>query len=299
MATERFRKKVLRATLEGKPRSFVAAMAVYAETAERYSDMVEAVKRLPDAGSGPLSVEERNLYSVAYKNVIGARRVSWRTVSSICEKEAKASAEEWQLEEARRYREQLEGELHDLCHEVLGAALVMVGDSDEPASEDDEGCVFFRKMAGDAYRYLAEVQVGDNRSKLAEQAMEQYEQALELARATMSPTHPVNLGLHLNFSVFLYEIANAPARACRLAQRGFLEAVPTLNALSDDVYNDCFVVMQLLRDNLALWTQDVTMQADGTSHALQPGSSAHNGSAGSTVSDDPTEGGDDGSDHEC
>ena len=80
-------------------------------------------------------MEERNLYSVAYKNVIGARRVAWRTVSSICEKEAKASAEEWQLEEARRYREQLEGELHDLCHEVLDTALAMVGDGDEPASE--------------------------------------------------------------------------------------------------------------------------------------------------------------------
>ena len=97
--------------------------------------------------------------------------------------------------------------------------------------------------------------------------------------------------------VFLYEIANAPARACRLAQRGFLEAVPTLNSLSDDVYNDCFVVMQLLRDNLALWTQDVTMQADGAGGALQPGSSAHNGSAASTASD-PTEGGGGGSDHD-
>ena len=74
-------------------------------------------------------VEERNLYSVAYKNLVGALRTSWRAVSSICEKEAKASAEDWQLEETRRFREKVEAELHDLCSELLDQVKTMVDGS--------------------------------------------------------------------------------------------------------------------------------------------------------------------------
>ena len=56
-----------------------------AEQAERYEEMVENMKDVASAGQ-ELSVEERNLLSVAYKNVIGARRASWRIVSSIEQK---------------------------------------------------------------------------------------------------------------------------------------------------------------------------------------------------------------------
>ena len=57
-------------------------LAKLAEQAERYEEMVENMKAVASSGQ-ELSVEERNLLSVAYKNVIGARRASWRIVSSI------------------------------------------------------------------------------------------------------------------------------------------------------------------------------------------------------------------------
>ena len=61
--------------------------------AVRAAEMVESMK-LVAAMDVELTVEERNLLSVAYKNVIGARRASWRIISSIEQKEESKSSEE-------------------------------------------------------------------------------------------------------------------------------------------------------------------------------------------------------------
>lgn len=63
-----------------------------------------------------LSNEERNLLSVAYKNVVGARRSSWRVISSI---EQKIEGNEKKQKIAKEYREKVEKELRDVCHDVL------------------------------------------------------------------------------------------------------------------------------------------------------------------------------------
>lgn len=67
--------------------------------------MVESMKKVASLDV-ELSVEERNLLSVAYKNVIGARRASWRIISSIEQKEENKGAEE-KLEMIRQYRSQV------------------------------------------------------------------------------------------------------------------------------------------------------------------------------------------------
>ena len=93
--------------------------AKFAEQAERYNDMATAMKSLVQKraeSSPPLSVEERNLLSVAYKNVVGARRNSWRVISVL---EEKFNKEEDKFEQAKQYRKVIEEELQNICAEVL------------------------------------------------------------------------------------------------------------------------------------------------------------------------------------
>ena len=79
--------------------------------------MVEAMKNVASLDV-ELTVEERNLLSVAYKNVIGARRASWRIISSIEQKEEHKGSED-KLGMIRTYRDQVEKELKDICQDIL------------------------------------------------------------------------------------------------------------------------------------------------------------------------------------
>lgn len=89
--------------------------AKLAEQAERYDDMANAMKKVTELGV-ELSNEERNLLSVAYKNVVGARRSSWRVISSI---EQKTESNERKQHLVKEYREKVEKELRDICKDVL------------------------------------------------------------------------------------------------------------------------------------------------------------------------------------
>jgi len=76
-------------------------------------------------------------------------------------------------------------------------------------------------------------------------------------------------GLALNFSVFYYEILNSPDRACRLAKQAFDDAISELDSLNEDSYKDSTLIMQLLRDNLTLWTSDMQPEEGGADQAEQ------------------------------
>ena len=95
--------------------------AKLAEQAERYDDMAACMKSVTETGA-ELSNEERNLLSVAYKNVVGARRSSWRVISSI---EQKTEGSEKKQAMAKEYREKIEKELNDICGDVLVSAVCL------------------------------------------------------------------------------------------------------------------------------------------------------------------------------
>jgi len=132
--------------------------------------------------------------------------------------------------------------------------LNVLDDSLIPKAESGESKVFYHKMKGDYHRYLAEFASGEKRKVAATAAHEAYKTATDVAQTELTPTHPIRLGLALNFSVFYYEILNSPDRACHLAKQAFDDAIAELDSLSEESYRDSTLIMQLLRDNLTLWT---------------------------------------------
>jgi len=231
--------------------------AKLAEQAERYEEMVDSMKKVARSNI-ELTVEERNLLSVAYKNVIGARRASWRIVSSLEQKDDNPQCERSQQLriQTKEYRKQIETELNDICEDVLK----VINDFLVPNAQSGESKVFYYKMKGDYFRYLAEFATGAERKDSAENSLVAYKAATDIAMNELQPTHPIRLGLALNYSVFYYEILNSPDRACRLAKSAFDDAIAELDTLSEESYKDSTLIMQLLRDNLTLWTSD--MQGD-------------------------------------
>jgi 14-3-3 protein beta/theta/zeta len=224
-------------------------IAKLAEQAERYEDMAEAMRKVTEEDK-ELSNEERNLLSVAYKNVVGSRRSSWRVISSI---EQKTEGNETKQKSARAYRERTEKELKEICNVVLDLLKKFL----IPKASQQESKVFYMKMAGDYYRYLAEVATGDEKEAVVKNSMKSYEDAMEIAKTDLSTTHPIRLGLALNFSVFYYEIMNSSEKACHLAKTAFDDAIAQIDNLQEDSYKDSTLIMQLLRDNLTLWTSEV------------------------------------------
>ncbi|KAL1540793.1 14-3-3-like protein GF14 kappa [Salvia divinorum] len=233
-------------------------MAKLAEQAERYEEMVQFMDNLVSTAAGTeLSVEERNLLSVAYKNVIGSVRAAWRIVSSIEQKE-EARKNDDHVPLVKDYRSKVEAELSQVCAGILK----LLSHSLIPSAASSESKIFYLKMKGDYHRYLAEFKVDDERKEAADNTMLAYTAAQEIALADLAPTHPIRLGLALNFSVFYYEILNSSEKACSMAKQAFEEAIAELDTLGEESYKDSTLIMQLLRDNLTLWTSDMQDQID-------------------------------------
>lgn len=232
-------------------RTELFTLAKLAEQAERYEDMVKKMKELTELGGDPLNEDERNLLSVAYKNVVGARRSAWRIIKGIEEK-ASEKGEEPKKTIASEYLQQIEKELGEKCNEVLK----LIDEHLLDQSSQAEAKVFYRKMKGDYYRYLVEVSDDATRKERAAKSFEAYQDAFKIAQEEMDTTHPIRLGLALNFSVFYYEIQNDPGKACELAKTAFDDAISQLDSVKEESYKDSTLIMQLLRDNLTLWTSD-------------------------------------------
>ena len=104
-------------------------------------DMVVFMKTVADLG-GELTTEERNLLSVAYKNVIGARRAAWRMLSSLEDKVDDDDKTGKHKEIIQEYKKNIEKELKDICQEIIH----LLKESLIKSASEPEARVFFLKM---------------------------------------------------------------------------------------------------------------------------------------------------------
>jgi len=244
--------------IEGMSLDDLEHFSQVAEAAERYTDMVIVLRALVEqalSGNKPLKQTQRNLLSVAYKNVVGNYRSSWRILNDGAQLERQEDlTEDRQKELTDGYRKEVEGQLKDTCLEVIGL-LDKLAEANKKADEtENETQIFYLKMIADYYRYLNEAfSTNEDYKKKCDNM---YGEALKLAQEHLAPTNPTRLGLALNYSVCYYEILNQPQEACKLAKKAFDEAIEKLDSLNDESYKDSTLIMQLLRDNLTIWSQD-------------------------------------------
>lgn len=235
-----------------KSRADHKAKAKWCEHAERYDDMVKEITSLIKSISKnePLDEEERNLLSVAYKNVVGSRRTSWRVINVKLAEDLKDN----QKRICQDMKNRVESELKGFCNEVLG----LLNEYLIPNPENVQAKIFFLKMKGDYYRYMIEIfEEGQKCDELTKKAEAAYNDAMQIANDKLPTTSPIRLGLALNYSVFFYEIKNDPTEACQLAKSAFDQASMDLEGVPEDVYKDSTLIMQLLRDNLTLWKSEL------------------------------------------
>ncbi|OQS07889.1 14-3-3 protein epsilon [Thraustotheca clavata] len=226
-------------------RSSLVFLAQLAEQAERYDEMAEYMKTVVTSDPTPLDLEERNLLAVAYKNVIGSRRAAWRVLQAI---ETHRKSE--RVEHVQKYRAKIEEELQATCDEMLD----MLNKHLLPSAASPEDSVFYLKTQGDYYRYLAEFQTKDQGA--VDKALACYSQATDIATAKLHSTNPLRLGLSLNFAVFYCEIMKLPDQACQLAKKAFDDAIADMDSLTEESFRDAAMILQIIRDNLTLWTSE-------------------------------------------
>lgn len=222
-------------------------LAKVAEQAERYEDMLIFLKPVLQK-KGELAMDERNLVSVAYKNLSGNKRTAWRALTAIEENPKYTKYHE----KTKTYKKKIEEELKVICKDAIKA----IDDNLLKNATSAESKVFYLKMKADYYRYTGEVCTGTELTEVSDKALENYEAAKKQAE-TLPATDPVRIGLILNFSVFQYEIRKNPKEACAMAKAAFDEAISGLQDLDEDKYKDSTAIMQLLKDNLTLWTSEL------------------------------------------
>ncbi len=228
-------------------------LARVTEQSERYEETIKYMEEIVKNKKDDLSIEERNLLSAAYKNCVSSRRSAWRSIYSIEVKEKTNNSKYLHL--VTELKNLLEKELADLCDRMLK----LIDNHLLKNATNAESKVFFLKMKGDYYRYLAEFISGDKHNLVANYSLEAYNTANEMA-GSLTFTNPIKLGLALNFSVFYYEVLNDPSTACRIANDAFQEGIQHLEKIDDDQYKDSTTILQLLKENIDMWSVDLAQE---------------------------------------
>ena len=220
------------------------------EKAERFPDMVKAISKFVELDP-KLTKEERNILSSGYKNIISNKRASWRIVNSMEKKEQKQKSS--QLENITKVKENIETELRQICDDVQNVIDKFL----IPNAATTEMKVFFLKLKADYYRYRCEFEIGKRFKEACAKCENVYKEAYEIANKSLPISSSTRLGLALNYSVFFYEIKGMKEEACNIAKNAFDEAMKVLDDLEKSKPKDAILIIQLLKENLILWSNEM------------------------------------------
>lgn len=227
------------------------------ELAGRHDDMVENIRELVTIlpKNQSLTEEERQLLAVAFKNEVGVRRKSLKTLQKVGSSKRTMNPEKTKA--FNEYRDMISRELEDLCNELMW----MVDSKLLPAVTEPIEDIFYHKLKADYYRYLAEME--EDSSIAAEyitKAQENYEGATEYSVKNLAATHPLCIGLAMNYSVFIQEMLNDTTKAHDHAKHFYddaLDEMEEVREVDEGRYNECAYLLKLMHENIKVWAQEI------------------------------------------
>ena len=223
-------------------------LARVAEQAERFEDMVQFLKEAISMKAGEdFTIDERNLLSVGFKNLIGSQRGAIRTIGAI---EQNPKYQKFG-DALGGYKKKIEAELYKNCTDIVN----IVKSQCMGLAQDDESKAFFYKMIGDYYRYVAESADASKIEEVKNGAIDGYENADKHSQS-LNPCNPIRLGLALNYSVFYYEVMNQHGKACELGEKALTEALEKIDDVDEETFRDAKSIIELLKENLSLWKEE-------------------------------------------
>lgn len=220
------------------------------ERSEKYSEMVECINYFVKLNP-KLNVDERNILAAGYKNVIGAKRFSWRYLFNQMKKEEKCknfTASSYVQEIKARVENEIKG-ICKVINNLIDSYLL-------PQAEDVENKVYYLKLKADYYRYMCEFTKDEDFDNYLNCAEKAYKEAHELSEKNLPITSTTRLGTALNYSVLLFEIKNLREEASSIAKSALDEGLKVLDDLEKNKQKDTILIIQLLMENLILWNSD-------------------------------------------
>jgi len=234
---------------EPKREEFVYLSKLY-ERAERYPDMVSAINKFVEMNP-KLSKDEKNILSAGYKNILSDKRASWRLLNSIEKKEKKKKSA--QVPYIREIKTHIEDELKKIfedLHNLIDKFLL-------PNSPDAESKVFYLRLKGDHFRYLCEITKEKEFEKNIEKAEKVYKEAYQIAEKELPFINITRVELSLNMAVFYYEVKHDKKEGCKIAKKAFEESMKYLDDLEKFKSKDVLLLIQLLKENLVFWNNEM------------------------------------------
>jgi 14-3-3 protein epsilon len=226
-------------------------LARVAEQAERFEDMVDFLQKMLKEKGADVTSDERNLLSVAFKNLISSKRAACRTIAAI---EQNPKYQKYG-DALSGYKATIEDKLRQDCEGVIR----IINENVLKKDCGGESKAFFVKMVGDYYRYIAENAKGEHMNEVKQKALQAYQEANNIQ---LPACNPIKLGLALNFSVFHYEVMKNHKAACDLADQALQEALDKIDELEEEDFRDAKSIIELLKENLTLWKEEDNNEID-------------------------------------
>eukprot|EP00026_Physarum_polycephalum_P006211 Phypoly_transcript_06253.p1 GENE.Phypoly_transcript_06253~~Phypoly_transcript_06253.p1 ORF type:complete len:267 (+),score=53.86 Phypoly_transcript_06253:843-1643(+) len=235
-------------------------MAGVCEEAERYEEMVEAMKKVIFYGGNTLNSIERQMLASSYKNQINNVRDAYKKISVTQAKQQagweRLKGEEKEnkrknVERCERYKKQLAEEMKNIIEDLCALIDSILLQN----AQHTKASVHYLKMKSESYALLAGISTGEQRWEYTKQATKNFHDCSEMS-STLPPENPLRLFLAWKYSEFCYEILNEPQNAIQIAREAFDGALRNLEHLNDWDYKDACLALSILRDNYTLWTQE-------------------------------------------